>query len=215
MTQPAVRIQRRFSWPATVKAGTPVDLVIKATDTLGNVDTGFVGSVALSDDDPTSDLVRPVATTAADLGTKTVQVTLGALGERTVSASSGTLAGTASTTVVAGAPYGIALATSGGALTGVCKSVQVAVVDKLGNPVDDPAAPYLGTVTFTLVESPPAPPPTLPAPYTFTADDNSRRPTSLRPSSNLNRLCATLMGPRNRCTRRRAPARARCRRRRP
>ena len=161
--------------PANAKAGVAVDLVVNARDEGGNLATGFVGTLALSDDDARSNLPASLAFSVSNGGRRVVPVIFGSPGLRAVTATLGAAVANASTTVVAGKPHELTLTVPDGAVTGVPRSVRVAVLDAFGNIAADPADPYRGGVSFAVV--PPAPDlaPTLPTATAFTAAELSQR----------------------------------------
>ena len=170
--------QLELTLPATARAAVPFDATLTVRDASGNVQTNFVGTVALSDDDPLVDVRSSISFVAANAGVRTFAVTLGELGLRTINASSGDLTTSATTTVRAGPAARLVLTTINPATTGIAQPVHIAVVDAFGHLANDPADPYLGTVSFGVGGSAPDIAPTLPAPVTFTAADVGQRDVS-------------------------------------
>ncbi len=161
--------------PDTVKTDVPVDVVVSAVALDGAVATGFTGTVTLRDDDPRSNLPGSITFAPSDRGTRTLSVTFGTVGLRTVTASGGGFVGRDTTTVLAGAPAQIHIAPRGIATTGTPLGVDVTITDRHGQVADDPNGSYVGTVTFDIAGVQPEVAPTLPGPTTFTAADRSRK----------------------------------------
>lgn len=165
------------SLPATVRAGVPADMVVRALGNSGALASAFVGQVTLRVDDGRSDLPSSITFTAADAGLKTLPVTFGTVGMRTVVATAADgLRGHDTTDVRAGIPDHIELTFDEGvAFVGEAKGLHVAITDRYGQLVEDPDAPYTGTVTFDVIGEQPEVPPTLPGPTVFSAADAGER----------------------------------------
>lgn len=170
---PAARFE--VATPTTMKAGVPAAITVTARDANGYVATAFSGALALTSDDPAAILPGAVTFSASDAGRVVIQAELRTPGTRTITATSGALTGQGTTTVRAGAPHTLLVTSAGVGTTGAPVGVNVAVIDAFGHLADDPADPYLGTVTFSLVGATPPRPAQLPAPATFTANDLSAR----------------------------------------
>lgn len=170
---PAARFE--VATPTTMKAGVPAAITVTARDANGYLATAFSGTVTLGSDDPAANLSGAVTFSASDAGRVVIQAELRTPGARTITATSGALSGQGTTTVRAGAPHTLLVTSAGVGTTGAPVGVSVAVMDAFGHLADDPADPYLGTVTFSLLGGTPPRPPQLPAPAIFTANDLSAR----------------------------------------
>ncbi|MFO0950551.1 MAG: MBG domain-containing protein [Isosphaeraceae bacterium] len=74
----------------SVSSGSPQTLTVSAQDTFGNVNPGFLGTVAFTSDDPAADLPSSYAYVAADKGNHDFSgVVLRTPGKRTVTATAG------------------------------------------------------------------------------------------------------------------------------
>ena len=85
--------QFTFTTPASATAGTAFSVTLASFDAYGNACTNFTGTATFTSSDSASVLPSPVALVA---GTKTVSVTLKTAGSKTISATSGSVAGTSS-----------------------------------------------------------------------------------------------------------------------
>ena len=132
--------------PASAAAGSAVAVTVTATDALGNVAAGYVGTVAFSSTDLQAGLPANYAFTAADAGTHTFTAAMKTAGFRVlmVGDSVNQIGGSASVTVSAQAATHFAVLGGAGAV-GVSRPVTVAALDAYGN--RDTA--YAGTVHFT------------------------------------------------------------------
>jgi hypothetical protein len=153
--------------PATVTAGAPFDLAVRAVDPFGQTAVGYTGTVHLSSSDGRAALPGDYAFTLADGGTHTFRgVALVTAGSQDVAATdtgAGSLSGSGTVAVRPAAADHLLLSAAAGASAGVPFDLVVTVQDAYGNTVTG----YAGTVTFATDD----PDGVVPADYTFTAAD--------------------------------------------
>ncbi len=172
----ALASQLNVSASTAVTAGSPFNVTVTAENSLGNVATGYMGTVNFSSSDSQAGLPASYTFVAADDGKHTFSVTLKTAGKQYVnvadtstSAISGSLAGIivqaagAQSIAVTGFP---ATLTAGGA-----NNFTVTAMDPYGNVANG----YTGTVAFTSSDSQAG----LPATYTFVAADNGKHTFSV------------------------------------
>ena len=143
-------------------------VTVYATDASGQLTPDYTGTVSLTSSDAAATLPADYTFTAADHGKHTFQVTFATSGSQTVTATdtgaNSAIAGSATTTVATvGAVTHFGLRSFGTSLVGFASPVLVVALDASNHVV----ANYTGTVHFTSTDSSA----TLPADYTFTADD--------------------------------------------
>jgi streptogramin lyase len=147
--------------------GTPFDVTVTAQDSYGNTVTGYQGSVHFTSTDAAATLPADYTFTAADLGVHTFSggVILRTPGSRSVSAtgSGGIIPGSVTVNVVA-LVLAVTTSAANSDIAGTPFTVTVKAQDASGNTLTG----YRGTVHFTSSDNQA----TLPADYTFTADDN-------------------------------------------
>ncbi len=160
---------------ANVVANAPFGVTVQATDALGNVTPGYLGTVHFTNNDPAAaGVVVPADYTflPADNGSHTFPngVTLVTAGARTVTATDtkvGAITGTANVTVAAPVLAGLRVTTSINPVTaGMAFMITVTAQDATGNTITG----YLGTVHFTSTDGKAAV--VLPPDYKFLAGDN-------------------------------------------
>ncbi|HKB03251.1 MAG TPA: hypothetical protein VKD90_13580, partial [Gemmataceae bacterium] len=151
-------------------AGSLFDVTVVALDPFGNIDTGFVGTVHFTTNDPAAGVTLPAdyTFTADDNGVHTFTggVTLLTAGVRTVSAAAvGKSWPVASgpVTVHAAVATQLTISTPTSATAGLPVAVAVTARDQYGNVATD----FTGTVTFASSDAVAD----LPADYTFTSAD--------------------------------------------
>ena len=151
-------------------AGASHSLTVTARDAYGNVATGYRGTIRIISSDPAAVLPADYTFTAADAGVHvfTGGFTLKTLGSQSVTATDTT------TGTITGVQSGIAVASSGAAVTlkvstanpfvaGAGHTVTVTAKDAYGNT----ATGYLGTIHLTSTDAQAV----LPADHTFVAGD--------------------------------------------
>jgi hypothetical protein len=158
--------------PATVTAGAPFDLTVKAVDPFGQTALGYTGTVTFSTTDTNPAVVLPAdyTFTTADAGLHTFSggVTLVSAGSQTLTASdtmTSSLTGSATVVVAPAAADHFVISVPASVTAGMAFDVTVTVVDAYGNSVTD----YQGTVTFSSTDADPGV--ILPADYLFMAAD--------------------------------------------
>jgi hypothetical protein len=151
--------------PATSTAGAPFDLTVRAVDPLGQPAVGYTGTAHLSSSDGQAALPADYTFTLADGGSHTFHgVALRTAGTSTVTATDdGALTGSGTVTVTPAAADHILLSGPASASAGTPFDLVVTIQDAYGNTVTG----YTGTVTFSTDD----PNGSVPADYTFTADD--------------------------------------------
>jgi hypothetical protein len=157
--------------PGSATAGTPFDVVVTAQDLYNNTVTGYTGTVTFTSSDPGATLPANYTFTASENGVHTFSggVTLILAGSQTVTATDTTttsIAGIGNVTVSAAALDHFSITSAGTVAAGMPFDLIVTAQDHYGNTVTG----YAGTVTFTTSDQDPQV--SLPADYTFTADDN-------------------------------------------
>lgn len=95
---PGAALSLAVNAPAGVTAGNEFDVTVTALDEYGNTDTAYAGIVHFTSSDPAATL-PPDAT--LDAGTRTFRITLATAGQQTITASDGTLTGSATVSVTA------------------------------------------------------------------------------------------------------------------
>jgi hypothetical protein len=151
--------------PASVTAGTPFDLTVRAKDSFGQPAVGYTGTAHLSSSDGQAVLPDDHTFTLTDGGSHTFPgVALRTAGISTVTATdAGSLTGSGTVTVRPAAADHILLTGPASASAGIPFDLTVTIQDAYGNRVTD----YAGTVTFSTDD----PDGSVPADYTFTTDD--------------------------------------------
>jgi hypothetical protein len=149
-------------------AGTSFSVTIRAQNSSGATDTGYLGTVHFTSSDAQAVLPANYTFTAADKGSHTFTVTLKTAGSQSITATDtatsavvGTLAGINVSPAAVGRFVLSGLAST--ATLGASETVTVTARDAYGNV----ATGYTGTVHFTSSDAKA----TLPANYTFTATD--------------------------------------------
>ena len=144
-------------------AGAPQSVTITIKDNLGNVVTGYVGTVHFTSSDGQAVLPADYTFSAADQGKHTFQVTWKTPGGQSLSVvdtANSSLAASANVTVTVAAQLVALSGLGSSANAGAPQSVTVTLTDNLGNV----ATGYVGTVHFTSSDGRAV----LPADYTFT-----------------------------------------------
>jgi hypothetical protein len=166
----------RLSCPSQPKgacpagAGNAAGVIVRVLDGVGNLVTGYAGTVHFTTSDPGTGVVLPTdyTFTAADGGTHSFSVTFVTAGLQTVTASdTSNLSLTGSLKFNVSGTQATHLVVSGLAdpsAAGAAQDVTVTAADA----ADNVATGYTGTVHFTSTD----PNATLPGDYTFTAADN-------------------------------------------
>ena len=153
------------SAPATTAAGAAVPLTITAVDADGNTVADFLGTVHIATTDPK---MRGLTFqfVAGDAGVHSVLsgLSLYSAGLQTLTVTGpASISGTSTVNVTAGLATRFGVSAAATATAGVAMSVTVSATDNYGN-LD---STYVGTVHFTSSDAQAS----LPADYTFTADD--------------------------------------------
>ncbi len=143
---------------ANVIAGTAASFTVTAQDAFGNTTPAFAGTVTFESSDTAATLPAPGMLAS---GTGSFSVTFATSGTQSVTAKSGALTGTASTTVTSGSIASLTIALPATATAGVATSFTVTAKDASGNT----ATSYTGPVTLTSSD----PQATLPATAALTA----------------------------------------------
>jgi predicted outer membrane repeat protein len=155
-----------FATPAT--AGVDGTFTVTARDTLGNIVTGYQGTVHFTSTDPQAVLPADYLFVAADNGVHTFSATLKTAGSQSISATdaAASVTGTESSILVNPAAASVLVVAGFPSPTqvNVAGSFTVTARDAFGNT----ATAYQGTITFTSSDSQAV----LPANYTFVAADN-------------------------------------------
>jgi hypothetical protein len=153
-------------FPATV-AGAAHNFTVTARNTLGQVMTGYTGTVIFSSSDVQAGLPASYIFSASDKGVHTFTATLKTAGSQTLrvhdsvdSTSTGAQSGIA---VTAAAAASVSVTGYSATVAGVAHTFTVTARDAYGNV----ATGYTGTVKFTSTDAQAS----LPANYTFTAAD--------------------------------------------
>lgn len=154
--------------PASTRAGVINSIIVKVKDTLGNVVTGYTGTVQFTSTDSLATLPGSYTFISGDAGVHTFPVTLKSTGNQSITAKDsigssiiGTQSGIsvapgpAASIQLAGYPATVGAGTSG--------TVTVKIQDAFGNIASD----YLGTVHLTSSDGLAS----LPADYAFLAGD--------------------------------------------
>jgi hypothetical protein len=163
---PAAASSFSLTAPAGSTAGSAFSVTVTALDPYGNTATGYTAGVHFTSSDGQATLPTDYTFQASDAGQHTLAggVTLFTAGNQTLSASaSGVAAGTASVAVSPASAASLSLAAPTSATAGSSFAATVTVRDAYGNT----ATGYTGTVHFASTDAQS----TLPADYTFTADD--------------------------------------------
>ncbi|MFO0937998.1 MAG: hypothetical protein U0798_15960 [Gemmataceae bacterium] len=171
---PPVAALFQVSMPTSTTAGVAQNVTVTVRDTIGQVATGFTGTVSFSSSDVQAGLPASYTFTAADAGSHTFSVTLKTAGVQsvTVQDSTGTLTGSASGLNVSAAAFSkFALSVPNGAdskghilvTAGETISLTVRATDAFGNQISG----YKGKVKFSSTDTQAA----LPTDYSFTAAD--------------------------------------------
>jgi hypothetical protein len=156
--------------PAQTPVDTSQSVTVAVHDAFGNVVADYAGTLHFSNTDLQASPLADLPFTAADKGVKTVSLQFGTAGAQTLGAAdiaTPTIAGSASTQVLPGAPANLGL---GGVppstIAGTALSVVVTVIDRHGNDVTG----FTGAVHLASTD----PAAALPTDYTFTAADGGR-----------------------------------------
>ncbi|KFE70328.1 beta strand repeat-containing protein [Hyalangium minutum] len=153
--------------PNSLVAGSSAEVQVTLKDALGNVATGYTGTVRFTSTDGAAVLPSDYTFTAADAGQKTFSaVELRTAGSQSLTATdtvTASLTGTQSTTVSPAAATSLSLSAPASATAGSAFSVTVTARDAFSNA----ATGYTGTVSFSSDDTRAA----LPGSYTFTAAD--------------------------------------------
>jgi uncharacterized delta-60 repeat protein len=136
--------------PTGTTAGTPFDITVSALDPLGNVDSGYTGTVHFTSSDALAGLPADYTFTSADGGTHvfTGGATLDTAGTQTLTATdtaNTAIAGVLSESVSPAAASQFAIAAPPTSPAGTAFSVTVTALD----PFNNLATGYTGTVHFT------------------------------------------------------------------
>jgi hypothetical protein len=163
-TSPRAGLQIAVS-PASATAGVARSVTVSAFDLAGNPDPAYTGTVHFTSSDYQADLPADYTFTAADHGVHTFNITLKTAGTQSISvadyqafaftSANATVTPAAASAIGIGGPYQPS--------SGATAFMAVVVVDAYDNLATD----YTGTVHFTSSDVAA----TLPADYTFTADD--------------------------------------------
>jgi YD repeat-containing protein len=149
--------------PAAVTAGTPFTFTVMAQDFSHNSTSTWTGTVHFTSSDPTG-VLPPDATLVGGAGTFNATLKTASLQTITATVVGGTLTGSGTITIQAGAAISLGFSSYPSPTTaGVSNSVTVTLRDIYGNMVTG----YTGTLHFTSTDAQAA----LPADYTFTATD--------------------------------------------
>jgi hypothetical protein len=149
---------------ASPVAGMPFHVRVTALDAQGHIVALYRGTVQLSSDDPVATAPAPAAFTSADAGVHDFTLTLATAGDRKLTAGDGSVTGTATIHLAAGAAISMAVAGMPSQVTaGSAIPLAVSLTDAQGNA----ASGYTGKLHFTSSDGHA----TLPADYTFTAAD--------------------------------------------
>ena len=153
----------------TAAVGTAQSITVTLTDNLGNVATGYVGTVHFTSTDGQGVLPANYTFTAADQGKHTFQVSFKTTGAQSLSVAdtvNSALSATANVTVTTVAQVLTITGLGQSAAAGTPQSFTVTLTDGFGNV----ATGYVGTVHFTSTDRQAV----LPANYTFTAADQGK-----------------------------------------
>ncbi|MFO0584210.1 MAG: hypothetical protein U0229_18200 [Anaeromyxobacter sp.] len=157
----------------TATAGGVESVIVGVASTAGGLLAGYTGTVTLTSTDAAAVLPAPLVFTAADAGTKTVQVSFRTAGGQLLTAAdTAGLRGNAGTTVAPGAAASIVLAgVPAVAAAGAPIAATLTAKDAFGNV----ATGFAGTATITSDD----PAAVLPAPVTFATADAGRKAVGL------------------------------------
>src|SRR5262245_63618236 len=163
-TSPREQLQLAVSSTSTT-AGMARSVTVSAFDVAGNPDPAYTGAIHFTSSDYQADLPADYTFTAADHGSHTFSVTLKTSGTQSISVGDYTAFAFASAnaTVTPAAASGFGLGGPYQPNSGDTAYVAVVAVDPYGNQATD----YRGTIHFSSSDAAA----TLPADYTFTADD--------------------------------------------
>ena len=153
-----------ISNPAAAGVGRTV--AVRATDTYGNTDPGYHGTVHLTSTDAKAVLPADYAFVSADSGSHVFPVTLKTAGSQTVRARDtvvSTIAGLQTVSVTPRLTKTLSVSTANPYVAGVGHTVTVTALDPYGNV----ATSYAGTIHISSSD----PAAVLPADYTFVAAD--------------------------------------------
>jgi probable HAF family extracellular repeat protein len=153
-------------FPSPITAGNWGNFTVTARDALGNIATGYTGTISLSTTDPQV-WMQNYTFTQADLGTHTFSVTLYTAGLQSITATDIALASVTGAQgnilVTPAAASRFAITGPSSITAGAAFSITVTALDAYGNV----ATGYAGTVAFRSSDGRA----TLPGRYTFTAAD--------------------------------------------
>jgi hypothetical protein len=155
-----------LSAPPSVSVGLSFNVTVTAKDALGNIATGYAGTVQFTSSD--GQAVLPANSTLTS-GTGTFSVTLKTIGSQNVTATdtvNGSLTNTAGITVNPATATHFLVSAPGSSTAGGALSVTVTALDAFNNT----ASGYTGTVHFTKTDSGASS--AVPSNYTFVAGDN-------------------------------------------
>ncbi len=150
-------------------AGVPQTITVTLKDSLGNIATGYVGTVHFSSSDTRAGLPANYTFTAADQGIHTFQVTFKTTGAQSLVVAdtvNSTLNASANVSVTTSAQLVVLSGLGQNATAGAAQSVTVTITDNFGNVVTG----YVGTIHFTSTDGQAV----LPADFTFTAADQGK-----------------------------------------
>jgi hypothetical protein len=161
--------------PASIVAGASRQLTVTLKDQFSNIVSNYVGTVAFAVDAGEAQAsISPSSYTfsGTEGGTATITVTFKTAGNRTITATAGSLSDSSSATVSAAEASKLELGPIGAQVAGTAFSVTATLRDTY----DNIATGYRGTVKFTTNDTHAAPfTPILPANYTFLAADNGTK----------------------------------------
>ena len=161
---PAAASVLDISAESSSTSGAPFSITVTARDSYNNTDTGYTGTVHFTSSDGQAGLPADYTFTATDAGVHTFSVTLETAGIQTVTASDGSIAGTAEGIAVTPAAASQLIVTGPAASTaGSPFSITVTALD----PYNNTATSYLGSLQFTSSDGRAS----LPPGYTFLPAD--------------------------------------------
>ena len=155
-------------FPSPVTAGGAGSFTVTARDTLGNIVTGYGGTIHFTSTDNQAILPTDYTFVVADNGVHTFSATLKTAGSQSISATDVSAGVTGTHAAITVTPAGASTLSVAGfpspTQVGIAGNFTVTAKDAFGNN----ATGYLGTVHFTSTDSQAL----LPADYTFIAGDN-------------------------------------------
>jgi hypothetical protein len=141
--KPAVAFS--VTYPANVTAGVVNALIITAVDSGGNVVPSYLGTVSFSSSDTGATVPGFLTFTNTNAGLLSTTATLATIGTQTITASDGTISGTATSTVGGGTAVAFTVTYPATTVVGRPNALTITAVDVNGNAVPS----YGGTATFT------------------------------------------------------------------